>query len=247
MNVTLNIKLENAVSLPEYQAAVAEKQQVLGEIQQEQSGAFRIEDFSSRTDNDAMHFAYAGITDFDSLASRKVFDFLRDAGFPQERYTVRYGYGNTHFMNGLLGIRCILNNGEIMTSEIPYGIGFLTSSETETQKVNKSDPVTFQNDIAKALGFENKILSLVDNYEIIYENLECNDRFCGKIDPDMPSAIVYNLNVVPNGKLYMHFEELPIVGDFYLYINGRRTLLKSSEYFIPISAVPAGEYMSFTI
>ena len=45
----------------------------------------------------------------------------------------------------------------------------------------------------------------------------------------------------------MHFEELSIVGDFYLDINGRRTLLKSSEYFIPISAGPADEYISFKI
>ena len=247
MDVTLNVKLENAVTLSEYQAAVHEKQQLLDEIQQDQTGIFRIEDYSPRTDNDAMHFAYAGITDFDSLASRKVFEFLHDAGYPQERYTVRYGFGNTYFMNGLLGIRCVLNDGEIITSEIPYEIAFLTSSVMDTVKVNKNDPVTYQNEIAKALGSEKKILSLVDNYEIIYENLECNDRYCSKIDPDMSSVIVYNVNVVSNGNLYMHFEELPIVGDLYLNINGRRTLLKSSEYFIPISAVPAGEYMSFKI
>ena len=247
MNITLSIKLNNAVNLTDYQAKIIEKQKLLNEIQQKQTGVFRIEDYAPRSDNDAMHFAYAGITDFDSLASRKVFEFLSDTGFSEERYTVRYGYGNTNFMNYLLGIRYILNNDEIIETEVPCGIAFLTSFGTDIVNTYKSDPAAYQNEIAKTLGFENEVLSLINNYEIIYKNLECNDQFCWKIDSNMPSSFIYKVNAVPNGNLYIHFDEMPMIGDFYMDINGRRTLLKTSEYFLPISTVSSDDSLVFKI
>ncbi len=234
LNVTLTVKLEEAVPQHVYAETVLEKAALLKSID-DNGDFFRIEDLAPRTDNDAMHFAYSGITHFDSLANRKIFEFLRNMGFPQDRYTLRYGLGNTNFANSLLGVRYVLSEGAITQVEAISSAAYILKMNSASGVIEAGDPYLFQNKIASFLGSESPILKIAEpkSYDLL--NLECDDNFCWKIDPEREAAFVFHIDLPESHHLYAHMENQSLIGELFVGAeNEKKTALNAPDYFIPI-------------
>lgn len=234
LNVTFSVKLTNAKILSAYSEKIAEKSSVLSSINQEEK-FFRIEDLSPRSDNDGMFFNYAGITHFDSLANKNVFRFLERAGFPKNRYTLQYGLGNTRFINQLLGIRYVLSDDSVFTEIPDSSIAFLLSEEVSSEIPDVESSAEFQNILASQMGFPDPVLNNLVVEQIDYENLECNEDFCWKIDPEADAAFIYHFMAPQNSIIYVHAETKNLIGDIYIEtINKQRVKLPVVDYFIPL-------------
>lgn len=241
MDRTLSVKLRYAIPASEYEETVREKNVLINEIKEKNSSIFRIEDMQPRTDNDAMHFAYSGITNFESLAQASSVSFLEKLGYQHDRYTIRYGKGGTLFANYLLGVRFVLNDKQWSETDIPVGLAFMIGNEADTVVGEASDPVAFQNEIASSLGFDLPVLEKIEPDNMIIENLECSGDFCWKTDPSAAGSITYTISGNRSGNLYAHNND-PLSAE-ELYFEAGDSVLKLSEpgYFLPIGKAEEGD------
>lgn len=247
LTVTFDIKLEEAESLSTYAAQVQEKSALLASIDQDHE-LFRMEDLHPRTDNDAMHYAYAGITHFDSLANKKVFYFLEKIGFSRNRYTLNYGLGNTKFANALLGVRYVKNEKLLTKQELPSSVAILIDPEFLQDKINADDPYAFQNTLAMSLGLTSPVLTPVQETSIETVNLECDEQLCWKLDMEADASVIYHLQLSKDAFLYGHNEIENLLGDlYYLAENGERIALADSDYFIPMGKAGPDGSIDITI
>ena len=234
MFVTYDIKLEEAQPLNVYSTAVAEKAALLSSLDTGDE-LYRIEDMAPRSDNDAMHFAYAGVTHFDSLANRKIFAFLKKLGFPQDRYTLQYGLGNTQFANSLLGVRHILSEGALLRTDPVSSVAYLMHREQNNALKSSDDPYAFQNEIAALIGFDEPALKTVPINSFDLVNLECDDVFCWKTDYEADAAFIFHLMLPAGNYLYGHLNnEFPVGDLFYQLEDGTETAVVSLDSFVPL-------------
>ena len=234
MFVTYDIKLEDAQPLNVYSGAVSEKAALLSSLDNGEE-LFRIEDMTPRSDNDAMHFAYAGITHFDSLANRNVFAFLKKIGFTQDRYTLQYGLGNTRFANSLLGVRYILSDGALLRTDPVSSVAYLLHREQNDAPKSSDDPYAFQNEIAASIGFDEPALITVPINSFDLVNLECDDVFCWKTDNEADAAFIFHLTLPEGNYLYGHLNnEFPVGNLFYQLKDGTETAAGSLDSFVPL-------------
>ena len=231
--VTFNVKLENNEPLSVYSAEIKTKKALLESIPVSDE-LFRIEDLSPRNDNDAMHFSYSGITHFDSLANKSVFQFLDLMGFPQDRYTVQYGMGNTEFANSLLGVRYVLNENIASKRITPSSLAYLIPKSFNSEMVNGSKPADFQNSLAKNLGSNTEILTQIYITESSTENIDCDETFCWKQDLLLDGFFRYQITFPEGKKLYAHIDESFLVGDLYFIFDDQKIPLQSSNGLIPL-------------
>lgn len=238
--VTFDVKLENNEPLSVYSDAIHSKKSLLESIP-ETDELYRIEDLSPRNDNDAMHFSYAGITNFDSLANKAVFHFLDAMGFPQDRYTVQYGMGNTEFANSLLGVRYVLGNGSVNSREIPSSFAYLIPQNYEFDHLESTDPAAFQNALAGALGSKSNILNEIDISELTTENIECDDFFCWKTDAILDSYFKYKISIPEGKQIFAHVDESFLVGDLFFVIDDQQISIKSPDGLIPLPVIGNGK------
>ena len=234
MVVTFTVKMENAQQWETYSEAVVRKTNILTQLHSGNE-LFRIEDLTPRTDNDAMHFGYSGITDFDSLANRDVYTFLKKLGFPQERYTLQYGLGNTLFANEFLGVRHVISENNVIDNIEESSLAYLLLSEEISEMAEPDNPMDFQNALAHQLGFTEPFLVQIEPGIYELKNLECNEQFCWKVDPEEKSAFVYRVSADPDKFLYAHVENEFLIGDlYYAAESGQKTSLSVLDYFIPL-------------
>lgn len=244
--VTFDVKLENNEPLSVYSDAIHSKRSLLESLP-DTDELYRIDDLSPRNDNDAMHFSYSGITNFDSLANKAVFQFLDSMGFPQNRYTVQYGLGNTEFANSLLGVRYVLGNGNINSRNLPSSFAYLIPKNSEFDILNISDPAAFQNALAEALGSKSDILEKIEISELTNENIECDDLFCWKTDAILDSFFKYKISIPEGKKIFSHVDESFLVGDLFFVIDDQEIPFKSPDGLIPIPVVGKNNSETITI
>lgn len=240
LHCTFSVKLSHAVSSSDYVNDITEKKELLSMIDFD-TDVFRIEDLSPRTDNDAMHFGYMGITHFDSLANQSIFEFLKRIGFPQDRYTLQYGCGNTAFANALLGVRYIIDKGSIRSSSVQSGIVFHLPDNTEKDAIlTDSDPAAVQNQIARQFGASAPLMEMIEPDEPEFDNFECDDLFCWSEDPFSPGKITYKIIPDYDGFLYAIFNVKPEIGSFSVSDGVHSNSSKSGDYFYPLGKVSEG-------
>ena len=239
LDVTFNVKLQSAQTLSSYSQAITEKRDLLSGIDQDKE-FFRIEDMNPRSDNDAMQFAYAGITNFDSLADRRIFEFLRNMGFSQDRYTVQYGSGNTYFANALLGVRYILDHGEVREI-VPNAVpAFILFSDERSDPDGSLDPADYQNRLAFMLGSPDNIINPVDITEIEKENVDCDEIFCWKIDPEKDAFFTFDLKIPEKSRLYAQVDMNFLVGRLFIVTEDREIAFSQSDRLIPLVTSDTG-------
>lgn len=238
---TFSVKLENQIRLQDYAAAVTAKAERLSPLSSGDRELYRIEDLFPRSDNDALHFSTSGITTFNSLADRRVMNFLTAMGFPQERYTLRYGAGNTLFANLLYGVRYVLDGERIIENGSNAGLVFRIGQTAETLDLSGTDALMLQNMLAASLGSAAQVLTPVETEEITMENLECDEDFCWKEVPAEDAYIRYTLTAPRDGFLYAHRQQPSLVGMMTFQIGDRNTELSAADYFLPLCPVQEGE------
>ena len=238
---TFSVKLADCVKSAEYVREVSEKEAVLGVIRDSETGIFRIGDHSPRTDNDAMHFSYSGITGFDSLADRSVMEFLSKIGYPLDRYTVRYAGGNTDFANDLLGVRYRISGNDIERSDITPGVVFITAGKPASALPESDDPVVIQNYLAADLGAAGPVLMEIRETEKSFDNFECGPEFCWTVSPDKAGSVFYTFISDRDGLLYARSNETPLVGNMTLIRDEKRIDLNRPDGFLPLGEIEAGK------
>ncbi len=247
MFITFDVKLYYAEPLSEYSEFVQNKKILLNSIDNKDE-LFRIEDLHPRNDNDAMFFSYAGITHFDSFANGSGFKFLSSLGFPQDRGTLQYGLGNTEFANSLLGVRYVIDGNEIRRREIPSSFAYLLP-ENIANKLTVTDeenPADYQNAAACALGYSSEILSPVETVAST-ENIECDEQFCWKTDPEADGFFIYEA-VIPEGQaLYAYVDDSFLVGKLSFLINDELVSITSPDGLIPLKKADEPEKTEFKI
>ena len=234
---TFSVKLMGAVPFDAYAEAIQEKHNAINSLPGNKNELYRIGDIYPRSDNDAMHFSYNGITGFDSLADRRIMDFLTKSGFPKERYTVRYGLGNTFFANELLGVRYIFGPDNSMRERINSGLAFWIGSEIPVFLPEETEPVDFQNDLARSLGMETPFLQHLESAETALVNLECNDEFCWKQDIYNDGVVRYTMKVPDTGILYALPESPVQIGEMAFHIESDSISLSDPDSFLPLTMV----------
>lgn len=241
LDKTFSVKLVNQIQLQDYAATVTAKAERLSVLTSGDRELYRIEDLSPRSDNDAMHFSTSGITTFNSLADRRVIEFLSAMGFPLERYTLRYGAGNTLFANLLQGVRYVLDGDRIVENGSDAGLVFRIGHIAETLDLSEIDAMTLQNMLAASLGAASPVLSPVKTEGVTMENLDCDEDFCWKEDPVQDAYIHYTLAASRDGFLYAHREQPSLVGKMAFQIGDRNTELSAAEHFLPLCPVRKGK------
>ena len=247
MERTLPIKLADAVPADRYAAEVSYKRRCITSIKDNDPQIYRIDDLSPRSDNDPMHFSYYGITNFESMARADTMDFLRRMGFPENRYTVSYGLGNTAFANALLGVRYVLDGETIIPSEYPVGLAFITGSAMQMGPFPAEDTLRFQNDLAQILGAEHSLLTKITPEDAVYYNIECTDQYCWSVDPEESSRIIYRFTADGEANLYAHTDTPIVIGSMFFRVNGKLIEVNSPDYFLPLGKIAAGEEVSIEL
>ncbi len=247
LDKTFSVKLLWAEPLNEYADAVQEKKAVIDSLKENNRELFRIGDISPRSDNDAMHFSYNGITGFDSLADRRVMEFLSALGFIQERYTVRYGLGNTVFANELLGVRYVLGKDNSLSERKSSGLAFWIGPETDMTLPDFADAVNFQNSLAKSLGMESVIIKAIDAVETELFNIECTEEFCWKPDISEDGVFRYKMQIPGDGILYAMPESPVIIGEMAFHIGDKTVSLSEKDVFLPLTSVHGSEDISIDV
>ena len=246
MEQTFSIKLTNAVSWDNYRNTVAEKRERIDTLKAEDPTLYRIEDIEPRSDNDAMHFSSPGITSFESLTRASSFDFLEKMGFPTDRYTVSYGHGNTGFANKLLGVRYIFHGTETIRNDTISGLAFW-ADDLEAKLPDSGDPLNFQNALAIQLGVKEPLLRKILPDEQEEENLSCVEEFCWRLSPDVPAYVWLTFSTERDSFLYVHAEPGAQIGNMVVRTEIHEFQPDSSEYFLPLGSVKAGERMTVEI
>ncbi len=247
MEKTLPIKLTDAVPADRYAAEVSNKRQWITSIKDNDPQVYRIDDLAPRSDNDPMHFSYYGITNFESMARADTMDFLRNLGFPVDRYTVSYGLGNTAFANALLGVRYVLDGESIIPSGYPVGLAFITGSTMQMGPFPAEDSIQFQNDLAQSLGAEHSLLTEITAEDAVYYNIECTDQYCWNVDPEESARIIYRFSADRDVNLYAHTDIPIVIGSMIFRVDGKLIEVNSPDYFLPLGKIAAGDDVSIEL
>lgn len=232
MDQTFSVKRANAVPASVYVQKISELDDKLSEIPEE-SNLFRIESLSPRNDNDAIHFAVMGITHFSSLANRNVMDFLKSLGFQQNRYTVRYGYGNTAFSNAFLGVSYVLGQDSVKKLQFPTGIALRLPGKISASEIIAENPLNYQQKLAEILGGAPDLFQAVEPDIMEYVNYACSDEFCWKEDPMKEGFIRFGISSVESENLYAVFYPAPQVGSYQLLLKDQ-SYSAGGDFFIPL-------------
>ena len=233
LDVTLKIKLEYNVPLSAYTESVKTKASALEPLTSNDE-FYRVEDLAPRSDNDAMHFSYPGITHFDSLANRKVFTFLENLGFKRDRYTLQYGLGNTYFANYLLGVRYVLDSDRIISFDPAPSAAYLLESDIDNYEIADT-PASFQNMLAASLKFQDLALESVKDFSYDLVNLECDEVFCWKDDYESESSVIFHAAIPENSMIYGHVENDNLVGElFYEIGDSIKVSVLNQDWFVPL-------------
>ena len=244
---TLSVKLADALTVTEYTAAVREKQERLAALPDPEGEFYRVEDLAPRTENDALRFGYSGISSFDSLADRRVTDLLAALGFPRDRYSLRYGLGNTAFANTLLGVRYVTGPDGPVAEFPAAGIAFRLGEDLPSELPAAENAVAFQNALALALGMETPPLTWIEPAEVLWENLECGPDFCWKPSASGPGIARFRFEIPRDGILYACPGRRMEIGGMTLRADGKELPLSAPDAFLPLGAVSAGGTLTVTL
>lgn len=252
-----------------YENYANETNEILNAVQSQDDSFYRIEKLFKRSHNDAMYFAYNGLSHFSSCESYQVKLFLGNLGFTANDLWAYYGVeGNTTFADSLLDVKYLLSQYDTTAKPYdfvesvnskyifknPYAMNLAFGSKNTINDINtdKLNHFTYQNAIAKGItGNAYGIYRPVEVKDIVLENVEKNDRIYKKKDADKEAYVEYLLNVDSSDYIYMFFNApenqnttLYVNGDIKMpYFNTYNWSIRGTGYFTPNSIVPVRFYL----
>ncbi|MHC1773117.1 MAG: YfhO family protein [Flexilinea sp.] len=161
-----------------YNDFISETGAAIDQLEQQDTGFFRLEKDFQRDINDSMQFSYNGISHYSSTVKPVIMSFLSKLGFNQTYYWTRYGRGSTVFADSLLGIKYLLSkNGSIPK---PY-----------TKNFTENGITVFENPFALPVGFAAG-QSLVLGTDIYSDNLfEIQNSIFQSLSGDKGRVLLY--------------------------------------------------------
>lgn len=215
-----------------YQSYRTSLKPMIQQIKEADSGFYRIEKTFFRTENDPLNFDYPAISHYSSSIDRPALNFLKNAGFAQAHYRVRYT-GQTIPMDSILGIKYLLSEeplhsdyaeiqqntveseiipgGQVFTYQNPYAlpIGFMVQRELAQLHHSRFNPIFWQDQILRAMtGFENEaFFTPVQIEAVTMNNVTLDETSHGWLrytrqSPELEATIAYHLLVQGDGPVY---------------------------------------------
>ncbi len=93
----------------DYESFIVETEALVEYIREQDAGFYRTEKTYSRTANDALQFAYYGLSHFSSTHKTSTKSLLRELGYYATGYGDYYGKGSTMAMDSFLGVKYLLS------------------------------------------------------------------------------------------------------------------------------------------
>ena len=199
------------------------------------SGFYRMETWSPSSENDALAYAYNGVTSRDTASLKYSRSFLQRLGYNDDGSYVEYGHDNTVTADSILGIKYLLTHeshaprlhkdyklvcdGTIQAYENPYAlsIGVGTYSQMSGES---TDPFSFQEDIYSRL--------IGESVEI-FKAAKVEERSVFANRPQRE----YQVTATHDGELYFYMTDLIddfdnmevyVDGEFYTYYGNDNCL-----------------------
>ncbi|SHI36143.1 YfhO family protein [Parasporobacterium paucivorans] len=188
----------------------ADVENVLAQVQKEDTGFYRIEKVLRRTKNDAAWHDYKGVSIFSSTTNAGVTDYLGSLGFEESMNAYSF-YGYTPLTASLLNVKYMLSNtvleesdlyslyaqsGSISLYENKYTLplGFMVNGNLEEIfSTLDNDPFVVQNNFVSATtGLENifTILSSGSTGSSAYADIEEDGHIFAYVNTDAKSVTV---------------------------------------------------------
>lgn len=217
-------------------------------LQQEDDSFYRMEKLYRRTHNDAMAFAYNGLSHFSSSEKGFVKTFMGRLGFRDNGNWAFYNNGSTCFADAFLGVKYVLSqygvtgkryeeqfvHDSITVLENPFAMPLVMGAGEAIRQVDmeQTDLFALQNDIAAAVaGGAGDLYTPVHVLEARTDNLVQEDGKEGfityrKADAGKEASLTYVLQVERADLLYGYFTA-PALQSVKLFKNG----LEEGIYF----------------
>ncbi|MCI2048201.1 MAG: YfhO family protein [Lachnospiraceae bacterium] len=139
-------------------ASVTQLGSLVDKVKTADSGFYRIASLMPREQNDSMQFAYNGIVHYGSEDRYSTRLFLQHLGFDYNGLYTDYDGSDTKTADSILGIKYILQNGDVKTNgnAFPIAVTSFASADTIARSADSSlssddDPFRFQQKIADML------------------------------------------------------------------------------------------------
>nr|MCR5671563.1 YfhO family protein [Butyrivibrio sp.] len=85
--------------------------EALSYVKDKDNSFYRMEDLNPRQQNDALQYAYNGVTHYSSAGRVNVRYFLQSLGYNDDELYTAYGHDNTEAADALLGVKYVLSDG----------------------------------------------------------------------------------------------------------------------------------------
>lgn len=225
---------------PAYESYVRSTRPVIEYVQQKDTGFYRLEKNFMRTANDAMHFAYNGLTHFSSSLKLPVKMMLGNFGYSAALSHSNYGRGSTMAMDSFLGVKYLFSNTlscqrpyepfcaseDVGVFQNPYALPLAFAADAGCLDAPLSAGSMFQrqNDLfMAAAGGDQAIFTQTEPLSISYENIDAlragSVLRCERLDAEKQASVYFTLECSSSELLYLHFNS-PLEREAQLYVNG---------------------------
>ncbi len=169
LNAAISLTYFDFTKMSEYRSEINRIASDLQQITENDPSLYRIEKYFRRSHNDAMMFAYNGLSHYSSTEKKDTISYMGDLGFRDNENWTFYNRGNTSFADCFLGVKYIISqfggtgkpyekataNGDDTIFKNPYVLPLLFSCTEKALGLEKEegarDPFAYQQKIADAL------------------------------------------------------------------------------------------------
>lgn len=167
---TLDVYLATSETQQSYEEYLDKVTPVIDKIQAEDSGIYRIEKDFERNHNDAMQFAYTGLSHNSSCEKDYVKTFIGRMGLRNQGIWAFYNQGSTSFTDMFLGVKYYVSRFDstnkpgvfdfagdecyVYRNEYALPLGFMTTDKIADVDMTQENPFERQNDIIRAFGHD---------------------------------------------------------------------------------------------
>ncbi len=218
--------------------------QAVDYVKQQDTGLYRMEKTFQRSHNDAMFFAYNGLSHFSSGERAFVPEFMEKMGMRNfDEIWAYYNTGSTAEADSLLGVKYVLSKSdlseqkgyELLTQMDDVGIyrnnnalplAMLSSPQIMEVPMDGEDYFALHNEIWSGLcGEDVGLLHPADRVSVTLVNLESYEDYAGntvytKLDSSREAALRYEITVTQQMPLYLYFSA-PDTQNVTVRVNGQ--------------------------
>lgn len=218
-----NKEEDQSITIEAFRDFVDETSSIVGHLEEEDDGMYRIEKLYRRSNNDAMLIGYNGLSHFSSCETELARRFMGTLGFRDNDNWAFYGEGSSTFADCFMGVRYMLSQydetpkpyANIYTYNDktvfynPYALPLCFTMEQDCLSLDPSryDHFSYQNALARSFGYDgDDIYRPVTGIEKTLNNLEKNGNTYTVIDKNSDAYIEYSFKNQSDDFMFMYFD-----------------------------------------